>query len=525
MKQTKQCPDYILAKTETGWETLKGQGLSYSGKAMTVQLEPGENSLKITAASTADEFSYLKMRWLSPAEETTLFLGDAFERGYGNLQWQHMNPLRVFPWYFMMTDAESTAGMGVEVRPDSFCFWQADAEGVTLWMDVRCGGQGVSLRGRAIHAATVVWRHSLPQEDAFDFAGAFCRRMCEDPVLPDQPVYGVNNWYSAYGYFTEADVLRDARLLGEMTTGWENRPFYILDDGWQEHSIRGYNGGPWKKGGEYFSDMGEIANGIKACGVRPGIWIRLLWNQDKYLPEELRLQRDQSYLDVSRPEVLSQVREDIRRMSDWGYEIIKHDFSTWDTFGKWGFEFQGNLTTPGWRFWDTGKTGAEIIKNFYKTIYEARGNAMILGCNCIGHLGAGWMHINRTGDDTSGQEWERTRKMGVNTLAFRMPQHNAFYAGDADCAPVTGAVPWALSEKWLELLGKSKSPLLISADLAKLTAEQKDAVIKALKNASMAGAAAKPLDWLYTACPRKWLLDGEIKEYDWMEKTGIAELE
>ena len=38
---------------------------------------------------------------------------------------------------------------------------------------------------------------------------------------------------------------------------------------------------------------------------------------------------------------------------------------------------------------------------------------------------------NRTGDDTSGRIWERTRRMGVNTLAFRLPQHNAFYHIDA----------------------------------------------------------------------------------------------
>ena len=36
------------------------------------------------------------------------------------------------------------------------------------------------------------------------------------------------------------------------------------------------------------------------------------------------------------------------------------------------------------------------------------------------------MHLNRTGDDTSGRIWSVPDEMGVNTLAFRLPQHNTF---------------------------------------------------------------------------------------------------
>ena len=50
------------------------------------------------------------------------------------------------------------------------------------------------------------------------------------------------------------------------------------------------------------------------------------------------------------------------------------------------------------------------------------------------------MHLNRTGDDTSGRIWERTRRMGVNTLAFRLPQHNTFYHIDADCVGIFGMI-------------------------------------------------------------------------------------
>ena len=32
--------------------------------------------------------------------------------------------------------------------------------------------------------------------------------------------------------------------------------------------------------------------------------------------------------------------------------------------------------------------------------------------------------------------------MGVNTLAFRLPQHNTFYHIDADCVGIFGMIPW-----------------------------------------------------------------------------------
>ena len=76
--------------------------------------------------------------------------------------------------------------------------------------------------------------------------------------------------------------------------------------------------------------------------------------------------------------------------------------------------------------------------DLYRTIRtQLPGTPWCIGCNTIGHLAAGLVEAQRIGDDTSGREWSRTRKMGVNTLAFRMPQHNTFFAADPDCVPVT----------------------------------------------------------------------------------------
>jgi hypothetical protein len=51
---------------------------------------------------------------------------------------------------------------------------------------------------------------------------------------------------------------------------------------------------------------------------------------------------------------------------------------------------------------------------------------------------------------------------GVNSLAFPGAQHGAFCAADADCVGVTGAVPWALSRRRLDLLARGGTPLFVS---------------------------------------------------------------
>src|ERR1044072_9081522 len=90
------------------------------------------------------------------------------------------------------------------------------------------------------------------------------------------------------------------------------------------------------------------------------------------------------------------------------------------------------------------------------------GQSVVIGCNTVSHLSAGHFDICRVGDDTSGTDWSRTRKMGVNTLAFCGPQHAAFYVADADCVGVTSAVPLSFNRQWLDLLARSGTMLFVS---------------------------------------------------------------
>ena len=160
------------------------------------------------------------------------------------------------------------------------------------------------------------------------------------------------------------------------------------------------------------------------------------------------------------------------------------------------------LTNPGWHFHDRSRTTAEIISDLYQALRRGAGNSLLLGCNTIGHLGAGLFEVQRIGDDTSGREWSRTRKMGVNTLAFRMPQHNTFFAADADCVPVTKDIPWKLTKQWLDLVALSGTALFVSADPAATGPEQREALKAAFAQASRPLPPGEPLDWMETTTPR-----------------------
>lgn len=468
-----------------------------------------------------DAVKSIKLRWTYQFTKKTRFLSDAWERGYGDLEWKGMSGRRFMPWYFIATCNGNTQGFGVKVRPSAMCYWQVDTQGITLFLDVRCGGDPVLLQGRTLPVAQIVCLESNTAS-SYELATEFCRKMCDDPIFPDFPVYGSNNWYYAYGDSSEEEILSDTDYILDLTKGATNPPYMVIDDCWQEHHrLNEYNGGPWREGNRKFPDMKGLAEKLTKKGVRPGIWMRLLQNEDESIPNEWRLSHNDC-LDPSHPDAMEYIRQDVARICNWGFTLIKHDFSTYDLFGKWGFEMNPLVTVDGWHFYDRSKTSAEIVIHLYEEIYKASrvNNAIIIGCNTIGHLGAGLMQINRTGDDTSGINWERTRRIGVNTLAFRLPQHETFYHVDADCVGIAGNIPWELNRQWADAIAQSGSPLFVSAKPGLLTEEEKEDLHQIMLIASEQKVHKVPLDWEDTDCPEIWGESDDIITYNWYETTG-----
>jgi len=520
MKTELELPAFAMAETADGWTKLSPAGRGrWQGDGIEVEIASRDKQLEICIQPTVKPFLTLKLFWNWDYEysDRWVLLGDQWERGFGDLEWRGIAPERTMPWYFLAHNGKTTLGYGVKTGANALCYWQANQEQIVLTADLRCGSEGVVLGQRQLHAATIVHFAESLDRTAFSCAQDFCATMCERPLMPPYPVYGGNNWYYAYGKSSHEAILNDSRFIASLVPEEEtNRPFMVIDDGWQLTSGDGQAwGGPWV-GNSRFPDMRRLAEEMKGIGVRPGIWFRPLVTAE-YVPESWRRYRgpEGHVLDPSVPEVLSFIGDNVRKMTDWGYELLKHDYSTFDLTGKWGFQMKSQPNALPYSFQDRSRTTAEIVTSLYRTIADASGESLVIGCNTIGHLAAGLFEIQRTGDDTSGKSWERTRFMGVNTLAFRMPQHGTFFSHDADCVGITPQVPWELNGQWLKLLAASGTPLFVSVDPAIVNEEQKQELRRAFAVAAKPMPSAEPLDWLATTSPNRWVLNGKEERFSW----------
>ncbi|HVX67797.1 MAG TPA: hypothetical protein VHA11_14395 [Bryobacteraceae bacterium] len=514
-----RAPATIHAFTEDGTVELSRSGAMWQGGGVSVRAEGGAGALPVLVSSPQKKLVRVRLHWRGTLPAAYRYLGDAWERSYGELAWRPLEPERILPWYFLAGAGATFLAFGVKTNPGAFCFWQVDSSGVTLWLDVRNGGGGVELGSRTLAAATVV-AADYQGETAFRAARNFCRRMADKGIAMPEPLYGGNNWYYAYGNSSAEDIRADTERVASYAPSGGNRPYMVIDDGWAPYRTTG----PWTRGNSKFPDMPGLAADMLRLDVRPGLWFRPLITRDS-VPDswllksgfsETRFAREQMRtLDPTVEGAAEQIRNDVRLMCGWKYEILKHDFSTYDLLGRWGFQMGAELTDSRWNFADRTKTNAEIVRAFYALLREAAGKTFLLGCNTVGHLAVGLFEVQRTGDDTSGNDWSRTRKMGVNTLAFRAAQQGTFFDVDADCVGLTKAIPWSLNRQWLDLLARSGTPLFVSAAPDAVGLEQRDALREAFAQAAKRQPVGEPLDWLESNEPQHWRFGNATARFDW----------
>ena len=152
-------PDAVLAETTSGTQSLfKAPANRWTADSITVTTEPTPSAVQISLSAPSTPVRRLHLRWRGTIPGDPLILGDAWERGYGDLEWRGWVPDRVMPWYFVTHDGALTHGYGVRTGPGALCFWQVDPHGISLWTDVRSGSVGVELGERTLQ----VCENNLP---------------------------------------------------------------------------------------------------------------------------------------------------------------------------------------------------------------------------------------------------------------------------------------------------------------------------------------------------------------------------
>ena len=281
--------------------------------------------------------SRVTLVWRGALGADTQVFGDVWERTYGDSGWRRVDAKGsprggAMPWYFLATDGSRTDGYGVMTQPNAFACWRAFPDRIELVLDVRAGFEPVELGDRALALCTLVSRKGAADETPFAAGRAFCRAMCPRPRLPSAPVYGYNDWYCAYGCNTATNFLADAKFLVDAMDAQPgarvaNRPFVVVDDGWQNALKHG--GDPAKKAGGQWGaindrwgmEMPELARRVREMDARPGLWYRPFEPDEgtKALP-----------VDPTDPKWARRIREEMTRFGDWGMKLVKIDFITYD---------------------------------------------------------------------------------------------------------------------------------------------------------------------------------------------------
>lgn len=485
-------------------EQVSRVGFEVIGDALRVRLYPSEKA-----------YRHVRIRWNGDLSDVTNVYGDDWARYINETPWSGVTPQAILPWYVHAYDGERLSSFGVKTGPDAFCAFSLDQYGITLWIDVKNGGAGVVL-SEPLDVCDIICDEGIIGEDPFVSAEKFCARMCEKPVALDQPLFGVNNWYWAYGNISHDSIMVETDQLMDMCRDTTAKPYMILDDGWQVNRFKSktgsYNGGPWDRPNEKFTDMAETAAAINEKGAHAGIWFRPLLTcvsapDDATSPYAYK--GSGFLLDPTHPWTLEKVASDTAMIAGWGYKLLKHDFTTYDSLGN----------APGgegnWHFYDKSVTNCTMLKRLYKTIQDASNGAVIIGCNTINHLTAGIYAVQRSGGDTSGRSFEITRRNGVKSMV-RQPQNKTFFAVDPDCAAFTDRVDHDLNLDFLEMAAVTGVVTLASVTPGSLTPDEMKRIRAIYKIASEGGLGATPEKWVGVNQPSHFITpDGKRFAYDW----------
>jgi alpha-galactosidase len=267
--------------------------------------------------------------------------------------------------------------------------------------------------------------------------------------------------------------------------------------------------------------MRRTADAIHEKGAKAGIWFRPLLTLGD-VTEEAKLTKFSAggvILDPTHPYTLERVERDAREIRSWGYELLKHDFSTVDIIGDSPFSSEkhtANVCKSDRKFFDTTVTTATAIKRLYEVIQRGAGDADVIGCNAVGHLMAGIHSVYRTGNDTSGRSFEWSHRNGINTM-MRLPLNDSFYRADPDCAAFTDRVDADINLDFLEMCAITGVTTLASVTPDILTRDQMKRINEIYRIADNDEERYEIGDFETNANPEVFVdpKTGKTREFDW----------
>lgn len=481
---------------------------------------------KLVVYPSDSPIKYLKLRFRGELNFVDKVMGDQWERSglKAFIEWRSVMAHRVLPWFCYLIGDGVTACYGVKVQPNALCYFQVDTHGITLFVNLCSGNEGVDLK-EPIVACEVVELIGEKGEDSYDVAKKFSKLMSPNPVLPKTPVYGVLDWYWAYGNTSEETVLNEADELVSMCKGFKNPPYVIVDDGWQKsrevyEELPKYIGGPWNEFNSRHPNFDKLPEKLHKKGAKAGLWFRPLLTKGDVLSDAiLYTDGDGIVLDPSHPFTLQRVYDDAKRFKEWGFDLLKHDFTVIDATQIYNCSSDKDsvfMVDNKIKFYDNTKTTAMIFKDLYKAIQNGF-EKDIMACNAFSHLSAGIHSVYRVGDDNSGHAYEWTRRDGINSV-LRLPTNNTFYLCDPDVATFTKKTPSKVNLDFLEMCAITGMTCLASITPNILNEEEKKELSRIFKIASEGGKDYKIVNFDKNANPEEFISpNGKYIRFNWDE--------
>jgi len=376
-------------------------------------------------------------------------------------------------------------------------------------------------RSRTVEGETFVMGYFGDTLDGLEaFADAIA--IANDVKLPPAPS-GYCTWYSN-PHGGAADEKRIAELAAFAKKELTKFGFGVIqiDDKWQ---ISGRDFTTHRPGGPYPGGMKPTAAGIRAAGMRAGLWyIPFGWDpkrpvfaehQDWFVKraggKELYTVRwAGTCLDMTHPAARKFLAATVSRISnDWGFKYIKID-------GLWtGLAAKITYPSPAYRdegygdavFHDPSKTNLDAYRSGLALVRKAAGkDVYILGCNIAQNmrtLGGSFARVDgmRVGRDISAK-WDKIipcMQMG-SRLYFL---HGRVWHNDPDCLMLRKPLTLDQARAWGSWIALSGQLNLVSEWLPGLPADRLEVIKRSMPNHGLCG---RPVDLMENPNPRIWTL-------------------